>query len=450
MYTYIATSLKKLKESEIARGIATLSVGNMISQIIPVAMSVILSRLYAPEHFGDFSIFINTAGIITVFVSARYEYAIVRPKREVDALNLMALSGIIALSICAVLALSLLATDWTGLDISGQLPGAYWLPLYILCMAVSQILSNYANRIENYKTFTLSAITRSVTQAISRILFGICHYGTGLIVGAIIGVFSGCAVFTRISVIKPLRRSFSWRRIKELSRTYRNFPLFLMPSGLLNTLSTNLPIILLANFYAKDLIGYFSMAISILYLPISLVGNALGQIFYKKASFWQPERTNRLATRFFTFNAIIGLGVFGILAWGGESLFSFLLGEKWSTVGLYAMYLCPWLITVLCLSPLSWIFDARDQQRTEMLLNIAMFITRVFVILLGGNLHLSFDTTLLLYSVSGLSLWLVEGLFIYRILNFKANKTQKVFLFSYICLILFGWLIYLYGKYQTI
>lgn len=229
--------------------------------------------------------------------------------------------------------------------------------------------------------------------------------------------------------------------MRKLSRIYSNFPKYLLPSGLLNTLSTNLPVILLADFYTKDSIGHFSMAISILYLPIALIGNALGQVFYKKASFWPPQQTNKLAVRFLTFNAIIGAITFGVLLLGGERLFMFLLGKSWSIVGLYAIYLCPWLISVLCISPLGWIFDARDEQRTEMYLNIGMFVSRVFVILLGGYHQLPFDTTLLLYSVTGLLLWLVEGIFIYRILGIKARTIQKVLIFAYISLMLICWLI---------
>lgn len=442
MNTSITAGIKKLRGSEVTRNIAILSVGSVISQIIPVVMSFILSRLYTPENYGDFSIFINCAGIIAVFVSARYEYAIVRPKRNVDALNLIALSGIIAFSICLLLTLLFIASSLLEIETVNRLPGKYWLPVYTVCIAVLQILSNYANRIENYKALTISTISRSVTQAVSRITFGMLQYGPGLITGSILGLIGGClAYIQRIHILRPLRRCFSWKRMKELGILYINFPKYLLLSGLLNTLSTNLPIILLANFYAKDSIGYFSMAISVLYLPISLIGNALGQIFYKKASSWQPQQVNQLAIRFLTFNAVIGLFAFGILLLGGERLFSFLLGERWSVVGLYSIYLCPWLISVLCISPLSWIFDAKDKQKTEMYLNIGMFISRVFVILFAGYYQFHFDTTLLLYSITGLLLWLIEGAFIYHVLAIKISIIQKVLIFTYICFMFICWLI---------
>lgn len=91
--------LRQIGKSEIVRNVATLSVGSVVSQLIPVLMSFVLARLYAPQDYGDLGVFVNCAGILTVFSCGRYEYAIVRPQREVDALNLMALSGMIAVGV---------------------------------------------------------------------------------------------------------------------------------------------------------------------------------------------------------------------------------------------------------------------------------------------------------------------------------------------------------------
>ena len=442
MWKIFTISIDRLKCSEITQNIATLSIGSVISQFIPIVMSFVLSRLYSVENYGDFSIFINYAGIIAVFSSFRYEYAIVRPRKEVDALNLFALSGIIALATSFLLWMVLLLSDLFQIAAINSIPLKYWLPIYTISIALVQIFNNYANRIERYRTITFSAITKSVSQAITRICFGFFHYGPGLIIGSTFGLISSCSIFFRkIPVWHSLMRSFSWKRMCSLAKTYTNFPKYVLPSGLLNTMSTNLPVILLAYFYTKDNIGHFSMAISILYLPITVIGNALGQIFYKKASSWEKDETNTLAKQFLTLSAIIGLFIFVVLFLGGEQLFSFLLGENWALVGRYATFLSPWLISVLCLSPLGWIFDARDKQKTEMYINVFMFCSRIFIILLGGFLHLEFGTTLILYSLISLILWLIEGSFIYKILEIQFSRSQKIIISSYICLILLGWIV---------
>lgn len=445
MRNIFTIGIERLKQSEITRNIATLSIGSVFSQFIPIVMSFILSRLYSVENYGNFSIFINYAGIIAVFASFRYEYAIVRPQRKVDALNLVGLCSIIALLVSTFILILLFLSDLFNITSISSIPLKYWLPIYTISIALVQIFNNYANRVERYKTFTFATITRSVSQAMSRVVFGFFQYGPGLIIGTIIGLISSCFIFfKKIDVLSPLIKCLSFRRILALAKRYDNFPKYFLPSGLLNTMSTNLPVILLADFYTKDNIGHFSMAISILYLPITVIGNALGQIFYKKASCWESEQTNKLATQFLTVNAVIGIVMFTTLFWGGKDLFAFLLGENWGLVGSYAMYLSPWLIAVLCISPLGWIFDAKDKQKTEMYINVLMFISRIFIVLLGGYLHLAFSTTLLLYTVTGLVLWLIEGWFINRILKIRFSYSQKIIIYTYIFLILFGWIIHLW------
>lgn len=436
--------INRFRDSEIIRSVAMLSAGSVLSQIVPVVMSVILSRLYTPEDYGDFGVFINAAAILAVVVSLRYEYAIVRPRREVDAANLTALSCCIAIAFCLLLGLGFFVAEKLGIGTVGCYPYKSALLIYTLCIALLQILSNYANRLERYKALTLSTVTRSLSQAAFRLLFGLLHYGGGLIAGCTLGILSGSLVLLRrLPALRTIRRSLSWRQIARLAVTYRNFPCYLMPSGLLNALSHHLPVLLLANFYAREAIGYLSMAIGILYLPMTLIGNALGQVFYKKASVWEKERTNRLALRILSFNAVLGGLILALLFLGGEHLFILLLGARWEQVGRYAIYLTPWLIATLCLSPLSWIFDARDRQKTEMWINACMFVCRNALVLVGGLLHLPFLQTLWLYSLAGCLLWLFEGFFICRTLELRLGKGQRLAIAAYIGAVLLLWWLHL-------
>ncbi|MCM1532592.1 MAG: oligosaccharide flippase family protein [Bacteroides sp.] len=434
--------IKGLGKSEIVRDVATLSVGSVVSQLIPVLMSLVLARLYTPQDYGNLGVFINTVGILAVFVCGRYEYAIVRPKREVDALNLMALSAIVAVGV-SLLTLVVFAVG-TGLNVAvlSNFPCRYGLPSMLLFMAVFQILGNYALRCEKYRQITFSNILKSVTQALVRAGLGLMHVETGLITGAIAGWAGGSMAYAvQMRRVGTLRRCFSWKRIGELACQYKNFPCYLLPGSLLNVLSTNLPVLLFAVFYAKEEIGYFSMALGILYMPVSFIGVSLGQVFYKKASIWPMDQTRSLAGRFFAFTTIIGAGMLVVLFAGGEGLFAFLLGAEWKRVGLYSIYLSPWLVSVLCLSPLAWIFDAKDKQKTEMYLNLAMFLSRTAVILCGGYFHLSFVSVLMLYSVTGFLLWLVEGAFICRVLRMRLSLGQKAGIAGGILLVMLLWIL---------
>lgn len=434
--------LKELGKSEIVRSVATLSVGSVVSQLIPVLMSLVLARIYTPQNYGDFGVFINCVGILAVFVCGRYDYAIVRPKREVDALNLMALAAFIAVGV-SLLTLAVF-TVGTELKIASlaDFPCKYALPLMLLFMAAFQILSNYALRHEKYKTITVSNISKSIVQALVRTGLGLMHRGTGLITGAVAGWAGGCMAYaSEIRNVGTLKRCFSWKRIGQLAVRYKDFPRYLMAGNLLSALANNLPVLILAAFYAKETIGYFSMALALLYLPVSYIGVSIGQVFYKKASVWQTEATNRLARQFFLFSAVLAILMFVVLLTGGQALFRFLLGEQWGTVGLYSIYLSPWLMLVFCILPLGWIFDARDKQKTEMLIKLLSFFVRITVVFCGGYLGFPFTKILLFYSISGILLCLLEGYFIYKTLQMKTSMWTKTVFFAVLALVLSVWML---------
>ena len=78
--------LKHLKpKSEFGRNVLTLMTGTTIAQAIPIAISPILTRIYTPEDFGVFALYISISTIFAVIVTGRYELAIMLPKKNKDA-----------------------------------------------------------------------------------------------------------------------------------------------------------------------------------------------------------------------------------------------------------------------------------------------------------------------------------------------------------------------------
>jgi O-antigen/teichoic acid export membrane protein len=66
--------LNKLKpKSEFSRNVLTLMTGTTIAQAIPIAISPILTRIYTPEDFGMFALYMSTASLFSVIATGRYE-----------------------------------------------------------------------------------------------------------------------------------------------------------------------------------------------------------------------------------------------------------------------------------------------------------------------------------------------------------------------------------------
>ncbi len=91
---------QKLKpKSEFTRHVLTLMTATAVAQAIPIAISPILTRIYTPEDFG---LYMSIAGTFAAVASARYESAIILPKKDEDALNIVFLSIGIALFLSTI------------------------------------------------------------------------------------------------------------------------------------------------------------------------------------------------------------------------------------------------------------------------------------------------------------------------------------------------------------
>ena len=104
-----------------------------------------------------------------------------------------------------------------------------------------------------------------------------------------------------------------------------------------------------------------------------------------------------------------------VLILGGETIFGFLLGSKWATVGKYATYMSLWLVLVTSISPLSSIFYVKDKQKINVYFNVTALVLRILVLLLGGFYFRSSDWTIFFFGIVSFLLFAVQGIIIKKL-----------------------------------
>src|SRR5580692_9092684 len=72
--------------------VLTLITGNGLAQIINVGSALLLARLFAPDAFGSFSLFVTVVSFLSVLGGARYEPAIMLPETDTEAANILMLT----------------------------------------------------------------------------------------------------------------------------------------------------------------------------------------------------------------------------------------------------------------------------------------------------------------------------------------------------------------------
>ncbi|MFW5802273.1 MAG: lipopolysaccharide biosynthesis protein, partial [Spirochaeta sp.] len=347
----ISAFFRQVLRSTFLRNFSLLSAGTLISQAVLVLSSPILTRLFRPDDFGIQAVFVSIAGVITILFTLQYEMAIVLPREERKAVLLRRLA--IRFSLIALVSaggVSVLA--WvTGLYrfAGGEGPGFVLIFSVVYAWILSyERVSNYTNiRSKRFARISLAVLLGSVIATAFFITGGFLWGGYAILLG---GVILNHLVNV---MVQNYGSGQNWRGIfflgirteeRKLLGEYREFPAYRMPQNLLNSLSQNLPSIILAGFFSPGVAGLYALARKIIRLPGLLVADALRKVYYQKAS----ELHNETRPLFPSLLSLtLGLGAVGIIPFGllvlfGPELFGFVFGAEWHAAGRYASWLSLW------------------------------------------------------------------------------------------------------------
>jgi len=140
--------------------------GTTIAQAIPIAISPILTRIYTPEDFGVFALYMSIVSVIATIATGRYELAIMLPKKDEDAVNIVALSIIISffVSFIAFLIVYIFNSQITNLLGSPEISNwIYFIPITVLLAGVYQSFNYWNNRKKKYRRLVTSIVMQSGT-----------------------------------------------------------------------------------------------------------------------------------------------------------------------------------------------------------------------------------------------------------------------------------------------
>jgi len=399
--------LNNLKpKSEFSRNVLALMTGTTIAQAIPIAISPILTRLYSPEDFGVFALFIAITSIFGSIANGRYELAIMLPRKDEDAINIFALGFIITTTISFLLLLIVLIFHDNIVNLLNNESIGVWLyfvPIAVFFTGLYNILNYFNNRQKNYKDLAKATIIKSIVTAIIQLSVGFLKVGvSGLISGQIVSqFFANTKLLRNIMKDKLLISKISKVKIIALAKRYKDFPKFSMWAILANTLSTQLINILISAFYSVATLGFYSLVQRLLGMPSSLIGSSIGQVFFQQAT-KEKQKTGKAIK---TFNStvkkliIIGLPSFGILFFIVEDLFSFVFGEEWRIAGTYAQIVIPLFFIRFIVATVTVVNSIFEKQKISLVWQLSLLLFSILSIFLSNILGLVFINFLYLFMI---------------------------------------------------
>ena len=414
-----------LPKNVFARGVGLLVSGTTGAQVLLVLSAPILARLYTPQEFGLLAVFVSLVALIDVFSSFRYEQAILLPVDDAEAANVLVLSLLLVVvsSSLAALLVSMLGAPIAELLGVPSLNSYWWLlPIGIFLSGVYSIFNLWALRTKRYSTIAGTKILQAIAAlAIQLVTFKLG--GVGLILGQIASQSVGTGNLARSSNGWSTCKQVSWSGIKLAALRYKRFPIFSTWAGLANTAGTQLPAIMFSALFTPAAAGLYALANRVLQLPISLVGGAIGHVFFANGA--QARREGKLGSLTEQVHgtlAQIGLPLAFLLMLIGPELFSFVFGESWRQAGEFARWMTPWLYLSFVTSPISKIFFVAERQKDALIFQLVMLSFRVLAVLLGYWLN---DLLITVILFAGASALCYAG-FLFMILHIAGSSVHKI------------------------
>jgi O-antigen/teichoic acid export membrane protein len=293
--------------------------------------------------------------------------------------------------------------------------GYLWLlPLGLLLRSIYQIFYYWCLRVKAFSAIARTNLTQSIGSVVVQV--GGASFGSiALLLGQVVGQAAGISSLAVLAVRNrwDLFKTVRFKQVLWVGWRYRQFPYFSTWGGLLNTIGTQMPPVLFAVLFSPAAAGIYALAHRVLSLPMSLVGQAIGNVFLAKAA--DASREGNLAVlvaRVHEKLAQIAMPPALVIAIIAPELFVWVFGSEWHEAGVFARLMAPMLYFQFILSPISTLFCVLEKEDQGMVLQGIMVIARCLSLVIGagfGDLRLSVLLFSLVSAASYLSFlaWIV-------------------------------------------
>ncbi|HDC9908108.1 TPA: type 8 capsular polysaccharide synthesis protein Cap8K [Staphylococcus aureus] len=392
-----------------------------IAQVILIITTPIITRLYSPTEFGEFTIFSNIAMILMPIINARYDLLIVNTKNDRSANILSQISFLISLLILLILIPIFAISAWLYPNF---ILDFIFIIIMLFLVSLTNIFTNYLNKERKYKVLSLINVFRAGSMALLQIIFGLLALGSlGLIIGFSLSYIAGITLG-----YKTFKKHFNIVRDKEETKALflenKNQLVYSTPSILLNSLSFSVVVFFIGILYTNTEVGIYGMAIRVLGIPVTIISLGLSKIFMQQANDYYIEYGNfrNLLLKFSSILVIVSIILYVPLYLFSEELVNILLGHSWVDAITVIKIVIPLFVIRLIVSTVSLSVIVLQKQQLELILQALFLIGTTATFVISKMLNLTF---LNFVSINTVVLIVSYMIFFIALYYFAKNKQFK-------------------------
>lgn len=349
---------------------------NLGAQILPLLALPFITYLYSPDSFGELSFFVSVTAVLVVLFTMKYDQLVIILDSHKDVNSLLTSYFYIA---PFVITLTLLVYFFTN---NHEFSFLYLSPITAYIMGGNLFFAQYLNRKYLFFKNGLGKLLNVFVLLLSQFLFALLIGGEGELLILSFALAAASQLVTYLFLVKDFKLRKGGKQILLANKTY---PVFLAPATLVNTISINLPALIIAPTMSMVIVGYYFIASKIFLAGASLVGTTLGQAFYKvltdkiKQDSCCEEFVRNYKWRCFLSGTVVALILLPFL----DIIYINIFPNEWHASLTYAYFIIPWAFMIVINTPFMGLFNLYEKQALLFRLEIFTLLLRLGGILYG-------------------------------------------------------------------
>jgi len=369
------------------------AIASILAQLL---LTPLVARIYGPEAYGIYGLFISIAMNLSLVVGLSYPNALLMPREEerfhhLARASLLLTLVMVALTLPIFLWQDLLFTVAPGLRVLGN--WTYAIPPMVLLLAVTQLFHAWVARVKAFSLNMKLGPATNIGLRLTNLALGLASHGAvyGLMLGELIVRALSTAAYAiglRRHGVGALLRGYDRREVRAALVEHRKQPLLVFPSRWLAMFSTQVPVFGLTALHAPVAVGQFAMSSGLLLMPLRLLGYSLSSVIYQKAAETQandPGAVGAITLRLHGRLVMLGVLPFTFITFFGDVVFRVFLGADWEKAGSYTAAMGLFYFFRLLSEPLVTLFVVVGKERRMfsfyawcMLVNMAAVLVGVY------------------------------------------------------------------------
>lgn len=443
--------LKKLKASDMFINITRISTGTILGQIISFMTIPIFGRIYGAEIIGIWTFFNTLAVIINSFSDFGLTNSIMIEEDEDNVIETYKVINNIVVIVSIISGIIYWIYNYFFAKNNYNMNLIFlsiYIAIAIYTLQQTQICYTWLNRKKEYKVLMKNPMINNLTFGVVGILLGlmgVIEYGYFL--GWLIG-----QIVTLMHMKKYLPSQRKIATLEELRRVFfrnKDFCIFQLPTNIISNVKNQIPTLFIKCLFGNIALGQYSITMRVINVPINLLGNAIGRVFFQRAS--EMKRENK-DVGYFTYNnmmramkvAIIPVIILMSL---GDIIFDILLGTGWNVAGNIIRLLGLQAFFMFLIMSSQGIAITINKQKYNMIAGIIQIFFMGISLAVGKVIFSSLYIGLILLSITFICVNIIYFCYLFKAMNISWKK-YIVNISINILIILFGYLIIRGGLYK--